>query len=141
MLSKPLFASKLLSLPYQVVTGPAQDLPNAFGYTDLGDAYVGIESLALEFNTWSFIVLTTLSMSLLLFWAVNPHPNFFFSLLVFELIFVSIAIETIGVSKILGISGGFVFALFLLTFAALESAVGLAYLVFFSKQLRVSAYI
>lgn len=135
VLSKPYFLKSLLYSSKASLPGGGP-IPVAFGYTDVGDAYVGLEGFLLEFNAWSFVILTAVSMSLLAFWAINPHPNFFFSLLIFELIFVSIAVETIGISKLLGIAGGFVFALFLLTFAALESAVGLAYLVFFSKQVQ-----
>lgn len=67
-------------------------------------------------------------------WVMYPHIHFYFFLLLFELIFLAIAVDLVLISNLLNmVFDSTFFALTVITFAALESVVGLSFLLFYSR--------
>lgn len=111
--------------------------PGGGGFvSDSNDPALDLLQTSFSLGTWFGVIFTAVGLSLVFFWALNPHSSFLFSLISFELVFISIAVEMVYFSQSACHSGAFIFALFLLTLAALESAIGLAYIVFFSRGVK-----
>lgn len=78
-------------------------------------------------------------------WACYPHVHFYFFLLVFEIAFLAVALDFMLTSSLFNTPVEVTLqGLMIITFAALESIVGLSFLIFYAKtgdlnRLRVLA--
>lgn len=74
----------------------------------------------------------------LFLWSISNKVHFFILLVLFEMTFASFCVDLISFSIQYSLLDGLVFSLIILVYAALESIVGLSFLVYINRTCQVS---